>query len=81
MTYIVEQSLRDFEFWSGAKQTVDYLSLNDLDTIEDILESDRNTYSDTDINDLFWFEDDLIAEWLGYRNFEELMEDRKDWVE
>lgn len=81
MTIVTEQSLRDFRFWSGARSTVQYLTWDDLDTIEDILESDGNTYSDTDINDLFWFEDDLIAEWLGYRDFEELMEDRKEWAE
>lgn len=29
-----------------------------------------------DINDIFWFEEDTIAEWLGYSDFEELMKDR-----
>lgn len=81
MTIVTEQSLRDFRFWSGARSTVQYLTWDDLDTIEDILESDGCTYTDTDINDMFWFEDDLIAEWLGYRDFEELMEDRKEWAE
>ena len=70
-----ETSLQDFEFWSGAKDTVKYLTSEELDTIESILE---DCYPDgcdeTTINDIFWFEDDTIAEWLGYSNFEEIME-------
>lgn len=69
-----EKSLRNFEFWSGAKDTVKYLTDDELDQIEAILE---DTYpegmEDTEINDLFWFEDDTIAEWLGYNDFEEIM--------
>ena len=74
MKIYTENSLRNFEFWSGAKNTVEYLTLEELDTIESILE---DCYPDgmdeTDINDLFWFEEDTIAEWLGYNDFEELM--------
>lgn len=81
MTIKTEKSLSNFEFWSGAKGTVQYLSGRDLDIIESILDDGYTEYTETDINDLFWFETDLIAEWLGYRDFEELMEDRADWVE
>ena len=74
MKIYTEESLRNFEFWSGAKDTVEYLTDDELDTIETILE---DTYPDgmdeTEINDFFWFEDDTIAEWLGYSDFEELM--------
>ena len=31
-----------------------------------------NTPSDTEINDLFWFEEDFIAELLGFDNWEAL---------
>lgn len=73
-----EQSLRYFEFWSGAKDTVKYLTFEDLDRIEADLEeiAPEEGYSDTEINDLFWFDEDLIAGFLGYDSFEELMEDR-----
>lgn len=73
-----EQSLRYFEFWSGAKDTVKYLTFEDLDRIEEALEeiAPEEGYSDTEINDLFWFDDDLIAGFLGYDSFEELMKDR-----
>ena len=70
-----EESLTNFNFWSGAKETVKYLTYDELETIENIL---TDIYPDgvdeTTINDFFWFEDDTIAEWLGYNNFEEIME-------
>ena len=69
-----EKSLSDFEFWSGAKDTVKYLTDDELDTIENILEDMYpDGMEDTQINDIFWFEDDWIAEMLGYEDFEELM--------
>lgn len=74
-----EKSLRDFEFWSGAKETVKYLTDEELDTIEEILEDCYPEGMDeTAINDFFWFEDETIAEWLGYSSFEEIMERGED---
>ena len=65
-----EISLENFEFWSGAKDTAAALSHSDFDTIETILE---DLYPDgvdeTTINDIFWFEEDTIAEWLGFRDW------------
>lgn len=69
-----EESLRHFEFWSGAVDRVKYLTYEELDTIENILEDiNPDGMDETEINDLFWFEEDTIAEWLGYEDFEELM--------
>ena len=69
-----EKSLRNFEFWSGAKDTVKYLTDAELDTIEAMLEDlYPDGMEDVEINDLFWFEDDMIAEWLGYEDFEAIM--------
>ena len=74
MKIYTEESLRNFEFWSGAKDTVKYLTDDELDTIEKMLEElNPEGLSETDINDFFWFDDDTIAEWLGYEDFEELM--------
>ncbi len=74
-----ETSLSGFEFWSGAADRTKYLTDNDFDTIESILEELYPEGADeTTINDLFWFEEDTIAEWLGYSDFEELIEDRTD---
>lgn len=69
-----ENSLRNFDFWSGAWNTVEYLTGEELDTIEYILEDMYpDGIEDTAINDIFWFEEDWIAEMLGYSSFEELM--------
>ena len=81
MKVYAETNLRNFEFWSGAVDRVKYLTYEELDQIETILE---DMYPDgvdeTTINDIFWFEEDTIAEWLGYENFEEIMnrEDEED---
>lgn len=75
MKIYTENSLRNFEFWSGAKDTVEYLTLDELDAIEFILEElYPEGASETTINDIFWFEDDWIAELLGYESFDEIME-------
>lgn len=69
-----EENLTNFEFWSGAKNTVEYLTWEELETIESMLEEMYpDGMDETDINDFFWFEEDTIAEWLGYEDFEELM--------
>jgi hypothetical protein len=74
MKIYTEQSLNNFDFWSGAIDTVNYLTEEELDTIEFMLEDCYpDGMSDTQINDFFWFEDDTIAEWLGFNNFEEIM--------
>ena len=74
MKIYTEESLKNFEFWSGAKDTVKYLTDDELDTIEKILEDIYpEGMSETQINDIFWFENDWIAEILGYNDFEEIM--------
>lgn len=74
-----EKSLNDFEFWSGAKDRVKYLTDDDLEQIEDFLNTEYpDGISDTELNDIFWFEEDFIAQMLGYSNFDELMKDRKE---
>lgn len=60
-----ELDLKRFEFWSGAK---DHSFTNDeLDNIEHVLEDlyHEKPPSETDINDLFWFEEEAICEWIG----------------
>lgn len=70
-----ETNLRNFEFWAGARETVSYLTGDELDFIEAILE---DLYPDgmdeTAVNDFFWFDDDVIAEWLGFNAFDEIMD-------
>ena len=74
MTYTVETSLTDFPAWSGAVHTLDVLIEKDLcDTVEACLVDVLGEYpTDTEINDMLWFETDAIAEWCGFSNWEAL---------
>lgn len=79
-----ETSLQNFEFWSGAVETANELTGRELDTIEAELESlYPDGMEDTQINDIFWFEQDWIAEMLGYECWEHLEADHagKEWPE
>ena len=74
MKYYVETSLENFEAWSGGRDTLEVLIEKGLcDTVEacleDILDGDS---SDTYINDILWFERDMIAEWCGFSSWEAL---------
>ena len=74
-----ESDLTDFEFLSGANYTVKFLTDDELRQIADILdELNPDGMTETEVNDFFWFEDDTIAEWLGYSSFDELVEDREE---
>ena len=74
MTIKTETTLKNFDFWSGARDTVKYLTESELDTIESYLEElYPEGMTDTELNDFIWFEDDVIAEWLGYNDFDEIM--------
>ena len=74
MTYTVETSLADFPAWSGAVHTLDVLIEKDLcDTVEACLIDVLGEYpTDTEINDMLWFETDAIAEWCGFSSWEAL---------
>ena len=79
MTIKTETTLKNFDFWSGAKDTVKYLTESELETIESYLEElYPEGMTDTELNDFMWFEDDTIAEWLGYNDFDEIMNRSKE---
>ena len=71
--------LRYFEFWSGAEQRARHLTWEQLDQVEFELEGlFPDGMTDTELNDLFWFEEDFIAQLLGYRDWEALEEDEEE---
>ena len=74
MTYTVETSLENFPAWSGAVHTLDVLIEKDLcDTVEACLADVLGEYpTDTEINDMLWFETDAIAEWCGFSSWDAL---------
>lgn len=91
MKYYVEESLRNFQFWSGGKDRAELLTDEQFDTVEQMMEETEpaDGWSDTAINDFFWFDFDTIAQWLGYANEEHLekdisqseVEDAQEWAE
>ena len=62
-----EMSLRDFQAWAGAKVTLNKLiELDKCEELEFILEDEYpNGLTDTQLNDLLWFDKDWIYETLG----------------
>ena len=71
-----DESLSNFEWWSGAVATADRIweeqGSEGFDQLEAILE---DLYPDgideTDLNDLLWFDADTVYEWLGIDDKEE----------
>lgn len=74
-----EITLRDFEPWAGAVSRYETLTASQLDQLTFILE---DLYPDgcteTQINDVLWFEEEWIAECLGFHSWEELEEANED---
>ena len=67
-----EKNLRNFEFWSGAKENANELTESQFNEVENILEDMHpNGMDETQINDLFWFDFDTIKEWLGITDEDE----------
>lgn len=78
-----ELSLKNFQAWSGGKDTMDCLSHSELESLEQHLtELYPDGMTDTELNDFLWFERDLIAELLGYRNADAMLsQDEENWEE
>lgn len=75
-----EISLRNFEGWSGAVDTLNTLTDEQKDSLEAILEElNPDGMDEGSLNDLLWFENDTIAEWLGFEDWDDLeREDSED---
>ena len=70
MRYIVDDTLRNFTFWGQAKQNVNnYLTYDELDELDDILDGVLTEPTDTEINDLFAYDFDYICSLLGRNTF------------
>lgn len=89
MKIVNEISLSDFEAWSGGADTLMELTCNlsseELDTLEaqivDALDPTGEGISDTQLNDFLWFEQDTIAEFLGFDDWEAFMRGDNNWDE
>ena len=62
-----EMSLKNFKAWSGAKDTLNKLiELDKCDELEFMLDDlYPDGLTDTQLNDILWFEDEWIYETLG----------------
>ena len=63
MEFIVEKSLKDFDFWGGATWFANQLTDDQFDLIESYLESAKcegEYYTDGEINDIFWHDPESL---------------------
>ena len=62
-----DESLSNFEFWSGAISNAEEFTLEELDRISEELEAADNGdgYDETQSNDLMWFEPEYLASLIG----------------
>ena len=81
MKIYTEISLKDFDAWSGARQTMKTLEkLSDFTEyadcfgeLEALFEEDMGKdMNETELNDILWLETDWIAEYLGFADWEAL---------
>ena len=80
MTITYELDLNSFQAWSGAKDTLDRIQREGKSSLlEQILE---DTYPDgmteTELNDLLWFDSESVYEWLGIRSEEQIEKEIKE---
>ena len=63
------QTLRNFEAWSGAKETKETILDAGMEAdFENLIEElFPNGLTETELNDLLWFESDYIFETLGIK--------------
>jgi hypothetical protein len=63
-------SLRNFEAWSGAKDTKQLILDNGKESDFEFMLEDLypDGMTDTQLNDILWFEEDWICEMLGIDN-------------
>ena len=70
MTITYELDLNSFEAWSGAKETLERIQCEgkcaELENILDDIYPDGMT--ETELNDLLWFDSESVYEWLGIRS-------------
>ena len=74
MTITYELDLERFEAWSGAKDTLERIQREGkCGKLENILEDlYPDGMTETELNDLLWFEPETIYEWLGIRSEEQI---------
>ena len=80
MTITYELDLNSFEAWSGAKDTLDRIQREGkCSLLEQILEDIYpDGMTETELNDLLWFDSESVYEWLGIRSEEQIEKEIKE---
>lgn len=61
-----EKTLKDFEFWAGAREFANRLIDDEWDILEEYFnEGYPDGIANTDLNDIFWFDSDALLEILN----------------
>ena len=80
MTITYELDLNSFQAWSGAKETLERIQREgkcaELENVLEELYPDGMT--ETELNDLLWFEPETVYEWLGIRSEEQIEKEIKE---
>ena len=80
MTITYDLDLNSFNAWSGAKDTLDRIQREgkcaELENILEELYPDGMT--ETELNDLLWFDSESVYEWLGIRSEEQIENEIKE---
>ena len=80
MTITYELDLNSFQAWSGAKDTLDRIQREgkcaELENVLEELYPDGMT--ETELNDLLWFDSESVYEWLGIRSEEQIEREIKE---
>ena len=86
MRLYVEFDINNFEAWSGAKETLERIQREgkcaELENVLEELYPDGMT--ETELNDLLWFDSESVYEWLGIRSeaqIEKEIEEAEEEVE
>lgn len=67
-----ERSLASFDFWSGGRDRAMMLTYEEMEEVEMALEDlYPDGMTDTELNDLFWFDFNFVCECIGLEYDEE----------
>lgn len=79
MIYIKKESLTNFKFWGGAVDRAKLLTYSELEKLDEILPNVFfETPTDTNINDLFWFEFDSVCRYIDCTEDEVLARENEE---
>ena len=66
MNYSINRKLANFDFWAGAVTVAEVITYSEFQLIEECIEDIfGDGVTETQINDIFWFETELICYIIG----------------